>query len=98
MTTTAEERSSVCMDCHKVYICETRRSRNTGPLSKMNAIAVHTWEHGHRVDWDNPTVLRQESVVYWRRRTLEAIEIRRHNERGMEKNKSMEKLQTWIVV
>jgi hypothetical protein len=74
-----------CMDCHKD---ETGRSLQKRLVEhraavkrseKYNAIAVHAWEHGHRVDWDYARVLRQESV-YWRRRTLEAIEIRRHGE------------------
>ena len=42
-----------------------------------NGIAVHAWDHQHRVDWEKASVLKQEPG-YWKRRVLEAIEIQRH--------------------
>ena len=44
-----------------------------------NGIAVHAWEHQHRVNWDEACVLVQEPKC-WKRRVLEAIEIHKHAE------------------
>ena len=32
-----------------------------------NGIAVHAWEHQHRVNWENGSVLKQEPG-YWKRK------------------------------
>ena len=42
-----------------------------------NGVAVHAWEQQHSVDWEEASVLEQEPR-YWKRRILEAIEIRKH--------------------
>ena len=47
------------MDCSSTYIGETRRSLKkeiSGTVRRgdmNNRIAVHAWEHQHRVDWEN---------------------------------------------
>ena len=43
----------------------------------INGIAAHVMEHKHEVDWDGAEVVKQEPR-YWKRRVLEAIEIKRH--------------------
>ena len=77
-----------CMDCSRSYIGETGRTLQKRLVEHKaavrrgdtnNGIAVHAWEHQHRVDWENASVLKQEPG-YWKRRVLEAIEIQRHAE------------------
>ena len=77
-----------CMDSSSTYIGETGRTlkkrlvEHKGAVRRgdtNNGIAVHAWEHQHRVDWENAGVLKQEPG-YWKRRVLEAIEIQRHAE------------------
>ena len=76
------------MDCSSSYIGETGRSLKKRLVEHKaavrrgdmnNGIAVYAWEHQHRVDWENASVLKQEPG-YWKRRVLEAIEIQRHAE------------------
>ena len=42
----------------------------------MNVIAAHVMEHKHEVDCDGAEVVQE--LRYWKRRVLEAIEIKRH--------------------
>ena len=76
------------MDCSSSYIGETRRSLKKRLVEHKaavrredtnNGIAMHAWEHQHRVDWENASILKQEPR-YWKRRVLEAIEIQKHAE------------------
>ena len=75
-----------CKDCECSYIGETGRNlqkRLTEHKAAVrrgdrnNGIAVHAWDHDHRVDWEAARVLEQEPR-YWKRQTLEAIHIMRH--------------------
>ena len=77
-----------CMDCNSSYIGETGRSLKkrlaehksaVKRYDTKNGIAVHAWEHQHRVNWDEASVLVQEPR-YWKRRVLEAMEIHKHTE------------------
>ena len=77
-----------CMDCNRSYIGETGRNlkkrlaEHKAAVKRgdvKNGIAVHAWEHQHRVDWDEASVLTQEPR-YWKRRVLEAVEIQKHVE------------------
>ena len=54
-----------------------------------NGITVHTWDHQHRVDRENASVLKQEPE-YWKTRVLEAIQALR--------SRDMLGTQTLIVV
>ena len=54
-----------------------------------NEITVHAWDHQHRVDRENASVLKQEPE-YWKRRVLEAIQALR--------SRDMLRTQTLIVV
>ena len=78
----------LCMDCSRSYIGEMERTLQKRLMEHKaavrrgdtnNGIAVHAWDHQHRVDRENASVLKQEPG-YWKRRVLEAIEIQRHAE------------------
>ena len=43
---------------------------------RKNGVAVHAWNEGHRVNWVGVGVLECEHN-YWKRRTLEAIWIKK---------------------
>ena len=45
----------------------------------MELQCVHGSINTCRVDWENASILKQETP-YWKKRVLEAIEIRRHAE------------------
>ena len=75
-----------CKDCECSYIGETGRNLQKRLMEhkaavrrgdRNNGIAVHAWDHDHRVDWEAARVLEQEQR-YWKRQTLEAIHIMRH--------------------
>ena len=75
-----------CLDCDGAYIGETGRNLQKRLTehkyaakrgNMMNGIAAHVMEHKHEVDWDGAEVVKQEPR-YWKRRVLEAIEIKRH--------------------
>ena len=72
-----------CMDCEKVYVGETSRNlkrrltEHKGAVKRedrKNGIATHTWDHEHRVNWEEARVVRTEPH-YWKRRMLEALRI-----------------------
>ena len=55
-----------CMDCNRSYIGETGRSLKKRLVEHKSAvkgcdtnndIVVHAWEHQHRVNWDEASVL-----------------------------------------
>ena len=64
-----------CMDCSRSYIGETGRTLQKKLMEYKaavrrgdtnNGIAVHAWDHQHRVDWENSSVMKQEPG-YWKR-------------------------------
>ena len=74
-----------CAECNCAYIRETGRSlekrlsEHRGAVKRndtKNGIAVHAWKTQHKVDWDAATV-KQVETNYVRRRTIEAIHIKR---------------------
>ena len=64
-----------CMDCSRSYIGEMGRTLQKKLVEYKtavrrgdtnNGIAVHAWDHQHRVDWENSSVMKQEPG-YWKR-------------------------------
>lgn len=76
-----------CRDCTSVYIGETGKClqvRLTDHKAavmccdRKNGIATHSWDHDHRVNWEEARVIGTEPF-YWKRRVLEALSIRSHD-------------------
>ena len=76
-----------CNGCDQVYIGETERNLKTRLTDHRqavrqgddrNGIAVHVQKYDHHIDWDSAQV---EQVIpdYWKRRTAEAILIRKRS-------------------
>ena len=61
----------------KVRLEEHKQAVKRG--NPRNGIAVHVHETQHRIDWNGAQVRRMEAN-YWRRRTIEAIEIKTSSE------------------
>ena len=58
---------------------EKRLSEHKGAVKRndtKNRIAVHAWKTQHKVDWEAATV-KQVETNYTRRRTVEAVHIRK---------------------
>ena len=63
-----------CKDCHQSYIGQSGRSlshrvqehRRAVINADFNAsaLAEHAWNNGHRIDWDNASILAQNIYIY----------------------------------
>ena len=76
-----------CKESSKAYVGETKRTLKVrlGEHKQAvkrgdprNEIAVHAHETQHKIDWNGAKVKKME-VNYWKRRTIEAIQIKTMN-------------------
>ena len=93
-----------CRDCSSVYTEETGRALSKRVAehkyavkteNRRNGVAVHAWDEQHAVDWEGIKILEHEQN-YWRRRTLEAIWIKKTEGRNFNLDCGLTLNQTWL--
>ena len=76
-----------CKECSKTYVGKTKRTlkirlgehkQAVKRGDPRNGIAVHAHKTQHEIDWNGAEVKKME-VNYWKRRTIEAIQIKTSN-------------------
>ena len=71
-----------CSDCGSSYIGETCRTLSVRlaehQKDSKSAVFEHCAENGHTVDWGNASVLNVWEDKFYRRKYMEAIQIKRH--------------------
>ena len=62
---------------------------------RKNGVAVHAWDEQHTVDWEGAKILEHEQN-HWKRRTLEAIWIKKTEGRNSNLDCGLMLNQTWL--